>query len=210
MRIGESRLSHAADRNPVRQHCGAAGKQQKEATPRLEDLLVSCDLVATHGSHPASANTGTPVAGLSSNPPGEIQLDSSDDLLGGDHVHAPRQLADDVDAQLVGVILLVTVAERQRSRLPAAAVVAALQSADSVDELVVRISREVRRLTAAGNHDARAVPWRADWGLHRGGKVHQLADRADHALRPVDQPHELPQCRLAAKIDGAIQRRMMM
>ena len=46
---------------------------------------------------------------------GEIQVDPPHHLVGGDHVHAARQPADDVDAQLIGVVLLVAVAERQRA-----------------------------------------------------------------------------------------------
>ena len=120
-----------------------------------------------------------------------IQLDPPDDLVGGDHVHAARQRADDVDAQGVGAIVHVAVAEGQRARLPAAAVVAAAQRTHGVDELMVRIGGEVGRLAAAGDDHAGPVQRHAGFHLDRGGEVHQEAHRRQRALGVVHQPDEL-------------------
>src|ERR1044072_933664 len=47
-----------------------------------------------------------------------IPLDPSDDFFGRNHVHAFRQLIDNVAAELIGVVLLVSVAQRNGSALP--------------------------------------------------------------------------------------------
>lgn len=44
-----------------------------------------------------------------------VELDPPDDLVRRNHVHAPRQGPDDVDAEVVGVVLLVAVAQRHRA-----------------------------------------------------------------------------------------------
>jgi hypothetical protein len=90
----------------------------------------------------------------------EIQLDAPGDLVGRDHVHAPGQPPDEVDAQRLRPIFLIAVAERHRARSPAAAVVAATQRPDGVDELMVGVGREMRRFTAAGDDHARTIAWR--------------------------------------------------
>src|SRR6185436_20900576 len=91
----------------------------------------------------------------------EVQLHASNDLGCRDHVHATRQPPDDVDAERLGPIVHIAVVERQRPGLPAAAVVAASQRTDGVNELVMRIRGEMRRLAAAGDDDAWTMAWRA-------------------------------------------------
>jgi hypothetical protein len=47
---------------------------------------------------------------------------------------------DYVDAKVAGVVFLIAISERDRSRFPASAVVTATQRSDRVDELMMRIS----------------------------------------------------------------------
>src|SRR4029077_18909356 len=79
----------------------------------------------------------------------EIHLDAPDDLGRRDHVHAAWQVADGIHAQLLRPVLGVAVAQGTGPRLPAAAVVAAGQRPDGVDELMVRIRGEMRGLAPA-------------------------------------------------------------
>lgn len=71
---------------------------------------------------------------------------------------------DRIYAELIRAVLFIPIAERNRSRFPASAVVAASERPDCMDELVVRIRSEVRELAPACYNNAWAVLWHA--GLH--------------------------------------------
>lgn len=138
-----------------------------------------------------------------------VQLNPPDDLIGGNHVHAARQRADNVHAECVWPIVHVAVAERQGPRLPTAAVVAAAQCAHRMDELVMRVSGEMWRLTAAGDDDARTVLRHAGLHVHGGGQVHQEADGRKRALRVIHQPDEFAVGGAATQVDDAVEGGMV-
>jgi hypothetical protein len=138
-----------------------------------------------------------------------VQLDPPDDLVGGNHVHAPRQATHHVHTQRLGAVVHIAVAERQGPRLPAAAVVATPECAHRVNELVVGIGREVWRLAASGHDDAGPVFRHAGLHLHRCGQVHQETHGRERALGVVHEPNELAVRRAPAQIDDPVERRMI-
>jgi hypothetical protein len=64
-----------------------------------------------------------------------------------------------------------------------------------MDELVVRVGREMRRLASPGNDHARPVLDPACRRVDRRRQVHQQADRGEDALRKMDESNELSQSR---------------
>lgn len=93
-----------------------------------------------------------------------VALDRSDCIVRRDHRHAtredggvlPSRHADGIDAE-TGVAGGVAVAERDGAGFPTAAIVAAPEGAEGVEELMVRVGAPVHGLAAAGDNDARAV-----------------------------------------------------
>ena len=102
----------------------------------------------------------------------EIGLDALDYLVRRDHVHAARQVACDIGAQVLWFVRFFTIAQCPCARAPAAAGETAGQGANGVNELMVRVRLPMRWLTPAGNDDrgARARAIRAHG--HRGREVH--------------------------------------
>ncbi len=138
-----------------------------------------------------------------------VQLDPPDDLIGGDHVHAARQRADYVHAERVWPVVHVAIAEWQRPRLPAAAVVAAAQRTHRVDELVMRVGGEVRRFAATGHDDARPVLRHARFHFDGSRQMHEEAHGRERALRVVHQPDEFAVRGAATQIHHAVERGMV-
>ena len=128
----------------------------------------------------------------------EVHLDPARNLVGGNHVHAAWQAADDIYTQFVGTVLVVAIANGEGARLPAAAALAAFQGAHGVQILMMRISREVRWFAAASDNDARPALRHAGRRLDGRGEMHQETYRTDDALRMVDKPHQLAQSRLTS------------
>src|SRR5262249_39742975 len=106
--------------------------------------------------------------------------------------------------------LFVTVAERNDARFPASTVLAAAQGPHPVKKLVVRIGLPMRRLAPARYHHARTIDRRTGPGLDRRCQMHQQRDRAQDALRMIDEADQLSQVGLAAQIYDVSKRRMHM
>ena len=101
------------------------------------------------------------------------------------------QRSNHVDAERLGPVLLVAVAEREGPRAPATAVVAAAQGANCMNELMMGIRCPVRGLASTRDDDARPVARSARLGFDGRRQVHQQADRGDGALSVMDEPNEL-------------------
>ena len=139
----------------------------------------------------------------------EIELDPANHFVCRNHVHTSWQRSDHVQAERLRAVFFVAVAERNGARAPAAAVVAALQSPNCMNELMMWIGRPVRRLASTGDDNARPVPRAARPHFNSRCQMHQQADRADNALSVVHQPDELTKARRSPQIDGTLDRRVM-
>ena len=127
----------------------------------------------------------------------EICFDPADDFGWSDHVHALWQMAGHVQTQILRLVPGIAIAERMRSVSPTAAIFAAWQRADRVDELMVRIGLPMKWLSPASDHHARAV-WGKSWfGFNGRGQVHQTGHRTKNSLCMVHQPHQLPEISLS-------------
>ena len=72
----------------------------------------------------------------------------------------------------------------------------------------MRVRLPLRRFTTACNDNAGAVLGLSSFYLDSRGEMHQRSNRADHTLRMVNQPHELPQFGSAAEIEHPIEARV--
>ena len=94
---------------------------------------------------------------------GKVSLDSGDGGGWGDHVHTPWKREGGfaaagfhgVDAK--ALVPRITVAEWDGAGFPAAAVIAAGEGAEGVEELMVRVGFPMARLASARDDDAGAV-----------------------------------------------------
>src|SRR5437867_8250230 len=140
----------------------------------------------------------------------EVKFYASNDLFRRDHVHTPGQAADDIQAKAFRSIFVITITERNDSRPPAPALSATGKRADRVDELVMRISFPVGRFSSARDHNAGAILGCAWFSLDGCRQVHVQRHRTQNSLRVIDQENQLPQIRLAAQVDHAVQWRVIM
>src|ERR1700689_5341514 len=98
-----------------------------------------------------------------------------------------RKSIDYVDTEITPLILLVAIAKRNGAGFPAAAVIAATEGADGMDELMMRVGFPMRRLTTSGDHDAGPIFRRVRRHFHGGGQMHGQTHRPQHALRVINQ-----------------------
>ena len=119
----------------------------------------------------------------------EVRRDPSDDFVGGNHVHAPREAPDGVHAQCFRSIFFVAVPEWDGAGFPAAAIVATSERSNGVDDLMVRVCVPVRRLTSSRDNDGGPVLRHAFFRRHRRREMHEQAHRREYALRVVDEPN---------------------
>ena len=73
----------------------------------------------------------------------------------------------------------------------------------------MRIGFPMDRFPAAGHHDTGPVGWSARFGFDGCGQVHEARDRANHALRVINQPHQLAQVGLPAQVHHAVESGML-
>jgi len=136
----------------------------------------------------------------------KVQLDSLNHVIGGDQIHASGKSVHHVDAKLTRLVLLVSVAEGNGPRFPAAAVVAASERTDGVEELVVGIGGPVGRLAPPGHDDARPIRRNPGPARYRRRQVHQQAHGTEDPLAGVHESHELAQFGLASEVYDAVER----
>ena len=145
-----------------------------------------------------------------------IEFDGTNHIRGRNHRHAAREDrslagatgADGIDAEVV-VAHRVAVAERDGAGFPAAAIVAAGERAEGVEELMVRVGFPLRGLASAGDDDAGAILRAACADGDGGGEVHDAGDGAEHADAVMHESDELAHIRLSAQVEHAAQGRMM-
>ena len=134
-----------------------------------------------------------------------VGFDPGNHLLRSNHVHAARQILNDRYAEPVGVVAVITIAQRDSPRPPATAIRATGQLPHFVDELMIRVGFPMRRFTSSSDDDA-GTAWRISrFGLDRRSQMHGGGDPAQHSLGMVNEPDELAQIRFAAQVDHAFQ-----
>lgn len=142
-----------------------------------------------------------------------VHLDPLDDVLGANHHHTfgDAEVGTHFDRMETQVAILgITVTNGLTTRLPATALIAAMQGAIRADKLMMRIGLPMRRLTASGDHDARSIARHARFGLHGRGQMHGERHRAQDSVGVVHESDELPQIGLPDEIRDAAQRRVPM
>ena len=144
-------------------------------------------------------------------------FDRTDRVGWRDHRHAARKprgvadfrVPDGINAE-IGIARRVTIAERNGAGFPATALVATRESAEGVEELMMRIGAPLRRLAPSGDDHARAIRRTALAHGHTRGEVHEAGDGAEHPGAVVDEPDELPHIGLPTQIEHAAQGGMTM
>lgn len=88
----------------------------------------------------------------------KITVDTRDDVVGGDHVHAPGKGAHDIGAE-PEEILLIAIPNWQDAGAPTTSIAATFQHVHGVDELMRGIRFPVWRFSPSSDHDARMWSW---------------------------------------------------
>ena len=124
--------------------------------------------------------------------PAKVGLDPADDFVGGNHLHAARQVAappaivmlspgapglafsaaeiHHIDAQ--GLILLIRIPQGNSPTLPAATLVATQERPVRVDELMMGIRFPLRRFPTTGDDHTGSIFWPPTLYFDRRGEVH--------------------------------------
>ena len=132
-----------------------------------------------------------------------VEVDGVDDTGGGDNRHTLPDLRFVARGYGVGAEVKVggvAVADGLAPSFPAAAVGAAVERPDGVKELVTGIGFPVRRFASAGNHHAGSERRRIGARRDSRGQVHGQRDRAEHAIRVVNQADELAERRASDEV----------
>ena len=143
---------------------------------------------------------------------GIVKLDAPAHVGRRDQRHAARdaQVGTDLDRLLAQVVavLLVPIANGLAAGFPATALSTARQGSRRAEELVMRISLPVRRLPAAGDHDARPVLRQTRFGLDGSRQVHGKGHRTQYARGVVHETDEFPRRGLADQVHHIAEARV--
>ena len=111
----------------------------------------------------------------------KIAVDTRDDVVGGDHVHAPGKGAHDIGAE-PDEILLIAIPNWQDAGAPTTSIAATFQHTHGVDELMRGIRFPVWRFSPSSDHDARTEWKERILGGHRGRQMHEEGHGTENAL----------------------------
>ena len=110
----------------------------------------------------------------------------------------------DIQAK-AGVAACISIAKRDGAGFPTAAIIAARESTQSVEKLVVRVGFPLCGLAASCDDDAGAI-WRTVFaGRNSSGEVHDSGDGAEDTGAVVDETDELAHIRLPPEIEHTAQ-----
>jgi len=101
-----------------------------------------------------------------------IQFNPAYHLRGGDQIHTPRQFSRDIDTKIFRLVPFIAIAQENRSGPPAAALIAAAQCPESVNELMMWVRLPVNRFASARYDNARAMIHSATFDLDCRRQVH--------------------------------------
>ena len=177
---------------------GTLGALIQAAASRGHAFILGCNNLSISPRRPEITRHGTSCylalgrCQVACRTPAKVRLDPADDFIGGNHLHAARQVAappaivmlppgapglafsaakiHHIDAQ--GLILLIRIPQGNSPALPAATLVATEQGSVRVDELMMGIRFPLRRFPTTGDDHAGSILWLPSLHFDRCGEVH--------------------------------------
>lgn len=110
------------------------------------------------------------------------KLDSANGIFGSDFVHASWKVVNGIHAEMIRLVLFISIPQRDASRTPATSFSTTRQCPDCMKETMRGVGLPVGRLATTSDHNARPRPRFSGFAFDGCCKVHEQCHRAEDAL----------------------------